>query len=38
MLAVVRGDETSDVDEVRALGGLSGTGIVGQSGVSSMLA
>jgi hypothetical protein len=38
MLAVVRGDETSDVDEVGALGKLSGTGIGGHGKVSLVLA
>jgi hypothetical protein len=37
MLAVVRGDETSDVDEVGALGKLSGTGIGGHGKVSLVL-
>ncbi len=38
MLAVVRGHEASDVDEVGALGRLSGTGIGGHGKVSLVLA
>jgi hypothetical protein len=38
MLAVVSGDEASDVDEVGALGRLSGTGIVGHGKLSLVLA
>jgi hypothetical protein len=38
MLAVVRGDEASDVDEVGTLGRLSGAGIGGHGKVSLVLA